>query len=222
MEYKEGGNAMWLCYYPPAHHASNAHHDTCLGCALRYHVHVWISTAFQEERCAAPLPSAASVVSLLVKQCRELWAALLQPAVLRPTTFLVVTGCLPTAGAAMFFFFTDHLHFSAEFLGHMQVCRRIQGRATCCAHFLCMLCVSVLVCFVCMQRAFPEHWCSVYAYPTQTVGYLAAIGGIAAYNVWCKRVALRRLLAVTTLASLAVELARLMLITGTAERTPVV
>ena len=54
----------------------------------------------------------------------------------------------------------------------------------------------------------------VIKHTSQTVGYLAAIGGITAYNLWCKRVPLRRLLAGITVVSLAVELARLMLITG--------
>lgn len=44
-----------------------------------------------------------------------------QPFVFKPTIFLIVSNILPTAGAAMFFFFTEHLGFTAGFMGHMQV-----------------------------------------------------------------------------------------------------
>lgn len=99
------------------------HRALCLSC--NRHPVAPLSPEIQEEPFGVPGPSAASLCLLLGKQGRDLWSALKQPMVLRPTAFLVFTGCLPTAGAAMFFFFTEHLHFSAEFLGHMQVLKLV-------------------------------------------------------------------------------------------------
>lgn len=59
--------------------------------------------------------------ALLVAQSGALWGALRQRSIWSPALFIFFWSAAPTGDAAMFFFMTDTLNFSPEFLGRLQL-----------------------------------------------------------------------------------------------------
>lgn len=59
--------------------------------------------------------------ALLVAQSGALWGALRRRSIWSPALFTFFWSAAPTADAAMFFFMTDSLSFSSEFLGRLQL-----------------------------------------------------------------------------------------------------
>ncbi len=69
-----------------------------------------------------PVTSAASERKAIVKdQIQQLWAALSQKAIWMPTLFLFLWQCTPTAESAFFYFSTNELGFTPEFLGRVRL-----------------------------------------------------------------------------------------------------
>lgn len=59
--------------------------------------------------------------ALLINQSKALWSALRLRSIWSPAVFIFFWSAAPTAGAAMFFFMTDSLKFTPEFLGRLQL-----------------------------------------------------------------------------------------------------
>lgn len=53
-------------------------------------------------------------------QVKQLWRAITQKAILAPTVFIFLWQATPSADSAFFFFSTNELHFSPEFLGRVR------------------------------------------------------------------------------------------------------
>jgi folate/biopterin transporter len=69
-----------------------------------------------------PVTSAASERKAIIKdQIQQLWAALSQKAIWMPTLFLFLWQCTPTADSAFFYFSTNELGFTPEFLGRVRL-----------------------------------------------------------------------------------------------------
>jgi folate/biopterin transporter len=69
-----------------------------------------------------PVTSAAGERKAIVKdQIQQLWAALSQKAIWMPTLFLFLWQCTPTAESAFFYFSTNELGFTPEFLGRVRL-----------------------------------------------------------------------------------------------------
>ncbi len=69
-----------------------------------------------------PVTSAAEERTAIVKdQIQQLWAALSQKAIWMPTLFLFLWQCTPTAESAFFYFSTNELGFTPEFLGRVRL-----------------------------------------------------------------------------------------------------
>jgi folate/biopterin transporter len=69
-----------------------------------------------------PVTSVASERKAIVKdQIQQLWAALSQKAIWMPTLFLFLWQCTPTAESAFFYFSTNELGFTPEFLGRVRL-----------------------------------------------------------------------------------------------------
>ena len=66
-------------------------------------------------------PSKTSKLSIVLAQARTLIAALLHPAVFGPAAFIFCYGTPPRAGSAMFYFYTNELHFTPEFIGRINL-----------------------------------------------------------------------------------------------------
>ncbi|ERN43130.1 folate/biopterin transporter [Rubidibacter lacunae KORDI 51-2] len=56
-----------------------------------------------------------------VEQAKRLWATVRQPVILLPTAFIVLWQATPNAESALFFFTTNELGFSPEFLGRVRL-----------------------------------------------------------------------------------------------------
>ncbi|KAL3141007.1 hypothetical protein ABBQ32_005521 [Trebouxia sp. C0010 RCD-2024] len=57
----------------------------------------------------------------LYSQAHALWGAVQQRSIFLPAIFVFLWQATPSADTAMFFFQTNHLHFSAEFLGRVRL-----------------------------------------------------------------------------------------------------
>lgn len=69
-----------------------------------------------------PVTSVASERKAIVKdQIQQLWVALSQKAIWMPTLFLFLWQCTPTADSAFFYFSTNELGFTPEFLGRVRL-----------------------------------------------------------------------------------------------------
>jgi folate/biopterin transporter len=69
-----------------------------------------------------PVISVASERKAIIKdQIQQLWAALSQKAIWMPTLFLFLWQCTPTADSAFFYFSTNELGFTPEFLGRVRL-----------------------------------------------------------------------------------------------------
>jgi folate/biopterin transporter len=69
-----------------------------------------------------PVTSAAEERKTIVKeQVQQLWTALSQKAIWMPTLFLFLWQCTPTAESAFFYFSTNELGFTPEFLGRVRL-----------------------------------------------------------------------------------------------------
>jgi folate/biopterin transporter len=69
-----------------------------------------------------PVISVASERKAIIKdQIQQLWAALSQKAIWMPTLFLFLWQCTPTAESAFFYFSTNELGFTPEFLGRVRL-----------------------------------------------------------------------------------------------------
>jgi folate/biopterin transporter len=69
-----------------------------------------------------PVTSVAGERQALVKdQIQQLWQALKQKAIWMPTVFLFLWQCTPTAESAFFYFSTNELGFTPEFLGRVRL-----------------------------------------------------------------------------------------------------
>ena len=65
--------------------------------------------------------SKTSKLAVVLAQARTLLAALLHPAVFGPAAFIFCYGAPPRAGSAMFYFYTNELHFTPEFIGRINL-----------------------------------------------------------------------------------------------------
>ena len=72
---------------------------------------------------APPLPAR------LEAQARALWAAVRRRDILLPTAFVFLWQATPTADSAMFYFYTNRLHFDAEFLGRVRLAGAVASLA---------------------------------------------------------------------------------------------
>jgi folate/biopterin transporter len=69
-----------------------------------------------------PVVQDASVGKVVVKaQMQELWQAMQQKVIWLPTLFLFLWQCTPTAESAFFYFSTNELGFTPEFLGRVRL-----------------------------------------------------------------------------------------------------
>lgn len=69
-----------------------------------------------------PVASGSGEGTALVKdQIQQLWQALKQKAIWMPTLFLFLWQCTPTAESAFFYFSTNELGFTPEFLGRVRL-----------------------------------------------------------------------------------------------------
>ena len=59
--------------------------------------------------------------TIVKEQMQQLWQALTQKAIWMPTLFLFIWQCTPTADAAFFYFSTNELGFTPEFLGRVRL-----------------------------------------------------------------------------------------------------
>ncbi|WP_310425596.1 folate/biopterin family MFS transporter [Chamaesiphon sp. VAR_48_metabat_135_sub] len=59
--------------------------------------------------------------AIVTDQIQQLWAALSQKAIWMPTLFLFLWQCTPTAESAFFYFSTNELGFTPEFLGRVRL-----------------------------------------------------------------------------------------------------
>jgi hypothetical protein len=65
----------------------------------------------------------------LVSQGQALWGAVKQKHILLPTLFVFLWQSTPTADTAMFYFYTNELHFTPEFLGRVRLAGSIASLA---------------------------------------------------------------------------------------------
>lgn len=63
----------------------------------------------------------AAATETIKSQIRQLWQALTQKVIWMPTLFLFIWQCTPTADAAFFYFSTNELGFTPEFLGRVRL-----------------------------------------------------------------------------------------------------
>ncbi|WP_310482039.1 folate/biopterin family MFS transporter [Chamaesiphon sp. VAR_48_metabat_403] len=75
---------------------------------------VWIA-----EEPVAPADGARQAI--VKEQMQQLWQALTQKAIWMPTLFLFIWQCTPTADSAFFYFSTNELGFTPEFLGRVRL-----------------------------------------------------------------------------------------------------
>lgn len=54
-------------------------------------------------------------------QGRRLWEAIRQPNIFYPALFVFLWQATPSADSAMFYFYTEKLHFGPEFLGRVRL-----------------------------------------------------------------------------------------------------
>lgn len=54
-------------------------------------------------------------------QCREIFKTLRNPVIYKPVLFLFLWQATPSTGSAMFYFYTNELHFGPEFLGQVRL-----------------------------------------------------------------------------------------------------
>jgi folate/biopterin transporter len=59
--------------------------------------------------------------TIVKEQMQQLWQALTQKAIWMPTLFLFIWQCTPTADSAFFYFSTNELGFTPEFLGRVRL-----------------------------------------------------------------------------------------------------
>jgi folate/biopterin transporter len=65
--------------------------------------------------------SSTSKLSVVLAQAKTLVTALLHPAVFGPAAFIFCYGAPPRAGSAMFYFYTNELKFTPEFIGRINL-----------------------------------------------------------------------------------------------------
>jgi hypothetical protein len=63
----------------------------------------------------------ASQINGRFVQGKRLWGVVRQPAIFYPALFLFIWQSTPSADSAMFFFYTEKLHFGPEFLGRVRL-----------------------------------------------------------------------------------------------------
>jgi len=65
--------------------------------------------------------SSSSKFAAVLRQAKALLSALLQPSIFGPAVFIFCYGAPPRAGSAMFYFYTNELKFSPEFIGRINL-----------------------------------------------------------------------------------------------------
>jgi folate/biopterin transporter len=68
-----------------------------------------------------PIASVDGGQTIVKDQVRQLWQALSQKSIWMPTLFLFLWQCTPTADSAFFYFSTNELGFTPEFLGRVRL-----------------------------------------------------------------------------------------------------
>jgi hypothetical protein len=76
-----------------------------------------------------PGGSWAALQARVMTQGTALWAAVSQKQILLPTVFVFLWQATPTADSAMFYFYTNQLHFDAEFLGRVRLAGSVASLA---------------------------------------------------------------------------------------------
>ena len=113
----------------------------------------------------------SAAYAILRKQVVALWKAVKLPSIYLPTFFMFVWRAAPTASTAMFFYFTEELNFTPEFVGQVKF-----------------------------------------------VSAFASLGGVALYNIFLKRVSLRKIYFWSAIAGTTLGLSQLLLITGVSKQ----
>ncbi|KIZ01943.1 hypothetical protein MNEG_6021 [Monoraphidium neglectum] len=70
--------------------------------------------------CVEP-GAGAALAARMVSQGRALWGAVSRKDILLPTIFVFLWQATPTSDSAMFYFYTNQLHFEPEFLGRVRL-----------------------------------------------------------------------------------------------------
>ncbi|GBF96737.1 folate-biopterin transporter chloroplastic [Raphidocelis subcapitata] len=73
--------------------------------------------------------SAAALAPRLREQGAALWGAVARREILLPTVFVFLWQATPTADSAMFYYYTNELHFDAEFLGRVRLAGAVASLA---------------------------------------------------------------------------------------------
>jgi hypothetical protein len=77
---------------------------------------------------AAP-PVLGALAARVRTQGLALWGAVKRKDILLPTAFVFLWQATPTADTAMFYFYTNHLHFEPEFLGRVRLAGSVASLA---------------------------------------------------------------------------------------------
>jgi hypothetical protein len=77
----------------------------------------------------SPGGNMAALQARVITQGTALWAAVSQKQILLPTVFVFLWQATPTADSAMFYYYTNQLHFDAEFLGRVRLAGSVASLA---------------------------------------------------------------------------------------------
>ncbi|KAI8471551.1 MAG: BT1 family-domain-containing protein [Monoraphidium minutum] len=76
-----------------------------------------------------PPDAGAALAARVATQGRALWGAVRRKDILLPTIFVFLWQATPSADTAMFYFYTNHLHFEPEFLGRVRLAGSVASLA---------------------------------------------------------------------------------------------
>ncbi len=82
-----------------------------------------------EAAASSPPPALAALSARVRSQGAALWGAVKQKDILLPTVFVFLWQATPTADSAMFYFYTNQLHFQPEFLGRVRLAGSVASLA---------------------------------------------------------------------------------------------
>uniref|UniRef100_A0A383VPR6 Uncharacterized protein n=1 Tax=Tetradesmus obliquus TaxID=3088 RepID=A0A383VPR6_TETOB len=136
--------------------------------------------------------AAAVLGESVVAQGLALWGAVKQRNILLPTVFVFLWQATPTADTAMFYFYTNQLHFTPEFLGRVQLAGSVARLAA-----------------ALRQPRAPANLGRV-----QLAGSVARLAGVVLYNGVFKKVPLKRMLLWAMLLGVGLGSTQLLLVSG--------
>ncbi|WIA14969.1 hypothetical protein OEZ85_001678 [Tetradesmus obliquus] len=136
--------------------------------------------------------AAAVLGESVVAQGLALWGAVKQRNILLPTVFVFLWQATPTADTAMFYFYTNQLHFTPEFLGRVQLAGSVARLAA----------------------ALQQPCAPAILGRVQLAGSVARLAGVALYNGVFKKVPLKRMLLWAMLLGVGLGSTQLLLVSG--------